>query len=315
LKTISFIIFFTLFSLTTYSQYVKGRVIDSKTGNSLAFVNIIFDKTSQGVSSDIDGSFEIKNISNIDSLHFIYVGYIKFTIATNKIKNEFLTIIMEEANYELKEVSIFAKENPAHRIIKKCTENRKDNDPEKLNSFSYNAYHKMIFTAKSSAENQPDSIKGSRTVLTIGGSNNKPETNTDSASTDSLSEMQANFFKSQHLFVMESVSNHTFKKPDKHYEKVIGTRISGLQDPLFVMIANQFQSFSFYKNNISLLDKQYINPISPGSTKKYFFLIEDTLLKNSDTVFVISFRPMKATNFDVMKGLLYINTNNMPFRM
>lgn len=309
MKNIFILVFLIVFSLKSYSQSVKGHVIDSKTGNSLAFVNIIFDKTSHGVSSDIDGIFEIKNIENIDSLHFIYVGYIKYTIATNKISNEMLFIKMEEANYELKEVYIFATENPAHRIIKKCTENRKNNDPEKLNSFSYNAYHKMIFTAKSSAKNQPDSVKGTRTTLTIGTSNDKPENNTDSITADSASEMQANFFKSQHLFVMESVSNHTFKKPDKHYEKVTGTRISGLQDPLFVMLANQFQSFSFYKNNISLLDKQYVNPISPGSTKKYFFLMEDTLLKNNDTVFVISFRPMKATNFDGMKGLLYINTN------
>lgn len=309
MKNIFIIIFYTFFSLTSYSQSVKGRVTDAKTGSPLAFVNIIFDNTSRGVSSDIDGNFEIENISEIDSLHFIYVGYKKVNIATSSFPKGYIHIKMKASNYVLSEVSIFAKENPAHRIIKSCIENRKHNDPEKLKSFSYNAYHKMIFTSKSSAENQADSVEGYRAILKIGGANKEPQQKSANSNTDSLNEMHPNFFKSQHLFLMESVSNHFFKKPDKHYEKVIGTRISGLQDPMFVMLANQFQSFSFYKNSINLLDKQYVNPISPGSTKKYFFLIEDTILKNNDTVFVISFRPMKATNFDGLKGLLYINTN------
>jgi len=70
------------------------------------------------------------------------------------------------------------------------------------------------------------------------------------------------------------------------------------------------QSSSFYKERITISDKNYINPISKGSTGKYFFLIEDTTYTdNNDTVFIISYRPLKNTNFDGMKGVLSINSN------
>ncbi|OFX20187.1 MAG: hypothetical protein A2041_09300 [Bacteroidetes bacterium GWA2_31_9b] len=54
----------------------------------------------------------------------------------------------------------------------------------------------------------------------------------------------------------------------------------------------------------------YINPISKGSTNRYFFLLEDTLYTTSgDTVFIISYRPKKDKTFDGLKGFLHINTN------
>ena len=309
MKTIVFILFMTLIYTMSFSQNIKGSVTDSKTGNPLAFVNIIYDNSSYGVSSDIDGRFEIDKIKGIDSLSFIYVGYKKTTIATDNISSNYLNVQLTPKSYTLSTVSIISKENPAHRIIKNCSNHRKENNPENLKSFSYNAYHKMIFTAKSSAAYQPDSVMGSKNIISISAANNNSQKQKDNATADSSDKKLENFLKSQHLFVMESISKHTYKKPDKHYEKVIGTKMSGLQDPLFVMLANQFQSFSFYKNNISLLDKKYVNPISNGSTKKYFFLIEDTLLNKNDTIFIISFRPLKGKNFDGMKGLLYINTN------
>jgi hypothetical protein len=52
-----------------------------------------------------------------------------------------------------------------------------------------------------------------------------------------------------------------------------------------------------------------VNPISNGTLSKYFFKIEDTLYSAKDTIFVISFRPRKGTNFDGMKGVISINTN------
>ncbi len=98
--------------------------------------------------------------------------------------------------------------------------------------------------------------------------------------------------------------------PDKNVEHVIATKISGLKDPIFVFLLSQMQSTSFYSDRISILNKNYINPISKGSTNKYFFLLEDTLYTGrGDSVFVISYRPRINTNFDGLKGVISINTN------
>ena len=295
-------------------QSLQGKVVNSQNGNPLAFVNISFDQKSRGTSCDIDGLFEIANINGIQNLHFTYVGFYDTIIPISRIEENYLKLKMRPKSYHLTEVMIYPGENPAHRIIRLCVKNRKINNPEKLTSFSYKAYHKMIFTAKSSAEFQPDSlVKGSNTLsLTSPGSdletleevfNDEPE------QIDSTEELEKNFFKNQHLFMMESVTERKYKRPDKNYEKVIGTRISGLKDPTFAMIATQMQSFSFYEPTLTLLDKNYINPISPGSLNKYFFLIEDTLYLDNDSVFVISYRPFKDKKFDALQGVLYINSD------
>src|SRR6185437_14319356 len=87
------------------------------------------------------------------------------------------------------------------------------------------------------------------------------------------------------------------------------SKVSGLKNSPFALVATQLQSFSFDGDFITVLDEKFLNPISEGSTRKYFFLLEDTLYSGKDTVFVISFRPRENKNFDAMKGVLYINTN------
>ena len=113
----------------------------------------------------------------------------------------------------------------------------------------------------------------------------------------------------QYLFLMENVTKRKFLAPDKNYNQVIATRMSGFKDPIFVFLTTQIQSFSFYKPFITIFQSTYVNPISPGSLSKYFFKIEDTLYSGKDTVFVISYRPRKGTNFDGLKGVISISTN------
>ncbi|HXD94171.1 MAG TPA: DUF5686 family protein, partial [Bacteroidia bacterium] len=117
------------------------------------------------------------------------------------------------------------------------------------------------------------------------------------------------FFKNQHLFLIESITQREFLRPDKSHETVLASKVSGLKNSPFALLATQLQSFSFYDDFVTVLDEKFLNPISEGSTRKYFFLLEDTLYSGKDTVFVISFRPRENKNFDAMKGVLYINTN------
>ncbi len=73
--------------------------------------------------------------------------------------------------------------------------------------------------------------------------------------------------------------------------------------------AQSLQSFHFYDNQFDLLGGQYLNPIAFGSTKKYFYLIEDTTVVGLDTTFIISFRPQLSNDLNGLTGVLFINTN------
>ena len=112
------------------------------------------------------------------------------------------------------------------------------------------------------------------------------------------------------LFLMETAVEKKFMAPDKSNERVIATKVSGLKDPMIVYLVSQIQSTSFYDEIIHITNKNYINPISKGSLNKYYFQMEDTLYSGQkDTIYTISYRPNKNTNFDGLQGVLHISTN------
>jgi hypothetical protein len=188
----------------------------------------------------------------------------------------------------LPEFTVFPTENPAHRIIKNAVAYRDYNDPEKLPAFAYTSYDKMIFTL------ELDSI---------------PEL--DSLTADTTDREMREFLDKHHLFIMESVSERKFLYPDKNHEEVIATKVAGFKDPIFVFLISQVQSTTFYNEMIRVAEKTYINPISKGSTDKYFFMLQDTLYSGEhDSIFVVSFRPRINTNFDGLEGVISINTHN-----
>jgi hypothetical protein len=296
IKSILFILILLAAFQSTAQNSLKGQVIDSVSGEALAFVNIIYNSQKQGVATDIDGSFQIEN-SKIDYLKISYLGYKPLFINKADIsKNERQIIRLSPLITKLQTVEVFPGENPAHRIIKKCVKNRNLNNPEKISSFSYDSYEKLIVTLN------VDSTK----LLKI----DSLTSITDTTKTDSSFIKLQEFLGYQHAFISETVSERKFIKPDKNSEKILASRMSGFKTPFFTFMADQFQPFSFYKELITISDKTYINPISKGSTRKYFFLIEDTVYTpRNDTVFIISFRPRKGKNFDGLKGFLHINTH------
>ena len=201
-------------------------------------------------------------------------------------------------------------------IIRNVIDNRDINDPEKVNTFSYTAYDKTVFTAdndttlKGDFAALVDTSMMQNTGIGIGFTMNPDSVKMDSTMKDSTTRLIEKLISNQYLFLMENVTKRKFMAPDKNYNKVIATKMSGFKDPLLVFLATQIQSFSFYKPFISIMMKDYINPIGSGSFSKYFFKIEDTTYMGKDSIYILSFRPSKGTNFDGLKGVISINTHN-----
>lgn len=269
------------------SLSVSGRIRDAVTNEPLAFVNVIYNNGENGVVSDMDGYYNIRNLRGYQQLTFSLLGYESVTVFPDTVTKNILDISLLPKTVTLNEVIVKPGVNPALRIINQVTENRNRNNPEKMSSFSYSSYHKMYFTA--------DRQKSSDSALIQSGQNVS-----DSSSSPPKT----------YLMLMEFISERKFKFPDKNQEKIIASRVSGFKDPSFTLLATQLQSFSFYNDLFVLFEKYYINPISPGSASRYSFLLEDTFLtENLDTLFVISFKPLQGKNFDGLKGVLYINSD------
>ncbi len=285
------------FSIITKAQYTLEGTILGEGKESLAFVNILIDE-GEGVFSDIDGRFTINSKEPIEVLQISFVGYetISYNVATADYDSP-LVFQMKLMAFALQEAVVIAGENPAHRIIRKVVENRDQNNPDKLQSYTCQTYNKVVFDwlPNRAAIEAYEAPKGALKKL-----RQKRLDNIKRFATGA---------EDFHLFIMESVSNRSFLYPEHNKEEVIYNRVSGFNDPSFVALANDVQPFSFYQDHLTIIDKTFLNPISPNSTKQYFFNIQDTLYQDRDTVFIISYEPKKGKNFEGLKGLLYINTN------
>ena len=80
-----------LFTFTdSFSQetgLITGKIVDSQTGEELIGANVILDGTTNGAASDIEGNYQIRNISpGIYSLTASMIGYAKLNITDIDIK-------------------------------------------------------------------------------------------------------------------------------------------------------------------------------------------------------------------------------------
>ncbi|MDD4214735.1 MAG: DUF5686 family protein [Bacteroidales bacterium] len=279
--------------ISTAQHLAFGKVIDSVTGAPLAFVNILVNDNDFGGSTDIDGNFYFKSPTPIQTLTFKFVGYnpvvVKMTAPAKSLK-----ILMLRKSLELSGVEIYPGENPAHNIIRKVQANKKINNPENIPLFKYNCYNKVVAEwyldkTKYTISSNPDSkLKDDSTFLKM-----------------------SRLADEQHIMMLEAFTERIYKD-GKSQETVLGTKVSGFTDANFTTLATDIQPFSFYTDFISLSItdvKDYLNPISNGSIGRYSFILEDTLFDGNDSVFVISFMPMKGKNFNALKGVLYINSN------
>jgi len=270
------------------AQNVTGQIIDVETREPLAFVHVMINNSSRGTTSSINGRFFIKSDEPIDSITFSYVGYKNLTLTIDLNTNlQQLLVALTPDTKLLGEVEFLAGENPALPIIRKVIKYSKENNPNELNSYYLKSYNKFYMDAQ---HQNPEKL------LTA----EKPDS--------SMIEFY-NYLHDKYIFLMESITEKKFKKPDLINEKVLANEISGLQNNTFATLANSFQPFSFYDKELQIMGVNFINPISKPGMRRYFYSLQDSIISPKDTIYIIGFEP-DTESVELLSGLLYINTRN-----
>jgi len=279
-KKYIFLLIIIISAVTANAQVfsVKGTVMDSVTKQKLAFVNIIInDDGTLGTTPDIDGNFSISSKKEIKSLTFSYVGYQKKHVPVEDLNKK---VLLSPISYQLQEVVFKAGENPAHRIVDSVVKNRKRNNPEMLDYYSYTIYDRMVFTVDTTEV------------------------------TDSMFANFGQLWRENDLMVMETVSEIFHKKSHKNKREIKANIVSGLKNPQYFYVLDGMQSFHFYDEFITVYEKNYVNPITPGSKSRYFFGLESVMpTAEGDSLYIISFKPRRGTTFDALKGVMTVTSD------
>lgn len=272
-------------TLLLSAQSIRGTVRDAVNGEPIEFAHILLvGKPGFGTVSGIDGKFVIDIPEEVTSLHFSHISYSDTTIYLGEAggHTDAWTITLVPRASSLLEAVVRAGEDPALAIIRKAIENKDNNDPARLPGYTYSAYKKANFDAL---------LKGSR-----------PDT-------DSARMEKEAFLKGGYAFVMESLTEHSFLKPDQYNELVISSKATGFKRPEFVHFISGMNLFGFYADLIPVVDAEYHNPISKGSLQAYHFRLLRKIPIQGDTTYIISFFPKKEGKFKSLEGILHINND------
>lgn len=253
----------------------KLRIVDAQSSTPLPFATVLINKDPhRGSVTNLNGWVELTLSPSDTCLKISYVGYNSKTLSVSALNREIALMPIDVA---LDEVVVFPGINPAHRIIKKTVANRRQNNPDEIDEYTCRIYNKSSYEYLfAQADTTWDDLKS--------------------------------YFDSSYVLLMESAIKRYYQAPDKSFEKIEKVRVSGFKDPSIAPLSNDLQPLHFYDPLIELVDIAYLNPVSPGSHRKYVFLLEDTLYNGRDTTFIISFEPRRNTNFQGLKGFLHINT-------
>jgi len=280
-------------------QVIRGKVIDSLRLEPVAFANLILDDGVNGTTADIDGVYELR-------LPFGYSGQVLISHVSYKRKHvqpgylsEHALVRLVPGTTVLQELVFVAGENPAVRIIRQAVQNRKLHDPDNLDSYAYYSYNKFVIKPSegdSTYREQLSALRIKADTITL------TKTEKEFIKFDSLTDKM-------HLFMTESVTEKKVINPNRDKETLLAFRASGFKSPLFANVATDYQPFSFYKDIISLLGKDFLNPISKNAESRYDFYLTDTTFFHADTVYIIQYEPKRGKLINGLKGMVSISTD------
>ena len=277
---------------------IQGIVLDSKTKKPLPFASIVTN-TNFGTLTDIDGEFYIKVKNRFNKITISYVGYTSVMVSINE-NDKFISVKLKASVENLDEILITAKENPALQIIRNAIANKPKNNIEKsLNSFKFNTYNKILVTAN------PDSINGKLDSVFVLKNGEKKFKKIDSSNYKFKKEIDK-----QHLYISEKISEFQFQKGKKKKEIILASRMAGLQQPIYELLAITFQDFSFYNEFYTLAGTKYTNPIADKALKQYNYKILDTVATESGNSILIYFKPKEKKEILGIEGVLYLDTKS-----
>lgn len=284
---IHLVIIFIFASFFAQAQYkVSGVVLDEQ-NQPLPYVNVYFKNTTKGVVTDFNGRFELGSPKKRGVIEISFVGF-KTERIRFSVKKNFFTIYLKEESNTLDEVVIVVKpkkrlrkkENPAYRILKEIWARKKKNGLKLVPHYQF----KKLQTTQISLNNL-DSLFLKKVF--------KKEYK-DAIDRLPYNENGINY--SVPLYYNEVVSKiygnniENIERSDIEAEKSKGINRDGF---VFKRMANTFNAIDIHKNNIQLLKKPFVSPISTTGFETYDYVLHDSTVVDNKKSYCIYFFPRR----------------------
>ncbi len=292
-----FIIFFLLLTQLVFSQKTKiyGVVTDAKTGEPIAFANVILKGTHEGTITNSEGKYSIETNISSDSLQCMFIGYVTQTKKIYLHKYQTINFQIQQEVITLNSVTVKSKKrgkNFADTLLANIRKHRKENDISYLSAYQYKTYNKIEFDIN----NITKEFKEKKIF-------NKFKFIWDYVDTSTV-----NGTPYLPFLLIESVSDYYYRKnPKKELEIVNASKVSGVSnESINQFLGNMYVKINVWDNYIDLFGKGFISPIAGIGNLYYKYYLLDSTKTENKTMYHIGFRPVLKQDF-VFNGDFWVD--------
>jgi hypothetical protein len=283
---------------------IKGKVVDVKTNESIAFANVVILGTKQGVQTDMNGNFYLETSEPSITLKVSFVGYLPETRKIETVVGKVTTqnFRLKAKSTSLQEVTVTGKreryrnkDNPAVILIRKVIEHKDKNRPEALLFYSYNKYEKLEFDLSNISEK----FRNKRSLKKFDFVFNHLDTSKVTGKVNLP------------MYLKETISDVYFRKnPESKKEITTAERMTGLggyvdNNGIKLYLEALYQDVNVYDNNILLLASQFLGPAAPVSPQFYRYVIIDTTQFRGTKCVNLGFSP-RNSNDQLFQGTMLV---------
>ena len=291
------VLFFLFLSAVIVGQTKVGGKVTDEFGDPIAFANVIFKNSKEGVITDENGNFYFESKENYFTLVVSYIGFEKKEISLKPGLNTGLKIQLKSGT-ELKEVVIYTgktskKNNPAIDILRKIWERRRKNGLKMFKQYEYDKYEKVEFDINTidSAFMNSKVFKGMEFVF------NQIDTSSISGKTYLP------------IFINETLSEVYGDNEDKKFKEITKANKNsgfGSGDGVNTFIKDLYAEFDIYDNYLKFFDKDFVSPLSRTGINVYNYVLNDSTFIDNKWCYNIVYYPRRKNEL-TFKGDFWVN--------
>ncbi|WP_167852040.1 DUF5686 and carboxypeptidase regulatory-like domain-containing protein [Hymenobacter elongatus] len=261
----------------TRAGIVRGKITDPK-GEPLAFANIAVRGSATNTASNDQGNYQLRLEAGRYEIVFQYVGFKPRLEAVTVAAGDTATVLnvtLTPENYNLGEVLIRASDrDPAYAIVQHAMDWRRYHRAE-VAAFTARMYIKSLIRLT----DVPGKIMGLIKVA--------PDV------------------KPGIVYLSESVSDLTFRQPNKIQERMISSRVSGSSKGFSFNRASK--NFNFYDNLLQsgFAERGFVSPIAQNAMLFYRYELVGTSVQNGIPINKIRVTPRHRID-PAFSGFIYI---------
>ncbi|MFO7938144.1 MAG: DUF5686 family protein [Bacteroidales bacterium] len=276
-----------------YAQQTKirGRVVDSISGEPLPHVNITSDIPELGTISNASGEFFLETNKQPTALSFSFIGYQTHAVSIHPGQYQEIHISLMPQSMDLEAAIITPGPNPAYALIEEVKRRRSYLNPQHIGAVSYNVYNKTQL-----AINNVDSTYRENLIL------KRFPFVFDYVDTSAITGE-----KFLPFFFSEAYSTFYYRSTPKLEREIIrATKVSGIDNQSVSQLTGKmYQKINIYNNFIKVFDPGFVSPLANSGSFYYKYSLIDSTTLDNHWCYQVSFTP-KHPNEKTFEGYMWI---------